>query len=481
VPLGRVPSLVLPFAAAGVATLVFFAGLDGDALPFWASAIAGGAVGVVLTRFCRRSERGEVPRRTLWVRLVLSTLAAGAVFGLVVGAVEGSPSRVVGAAVDGAFNGVFGACAGLPLLATVLGLALCAERSRHGSIVARSDRRAVPALLTVVFALLAARDAGTWHLASSGEVFASWDPWAVAVAAAALAIGLFGLDVAALFRVTRIARDRTLSPLATPGDTAAPPGVDLGLGDESVGRLAHGAAYRSVARPVDVVLGSLPDARRAIRFAVVRDLVVVLVAGATALAHAQNRTEGGRRAAIAWFAHAGEPVACLDHARWLEARDGDGSRAEVTHLYDLACRRAGGEPCAIAAARNEADGDAEDAAVERSRMCDVGDVGACHAAGALMLRAWISTTLAFDRLQKACKAGIGAACCEGAYLAYLGEGSSWVLDNEHPGHDGLWGLEGVADPATDARFAQDLYASAVTQGHGGDALCVELRDLGFVE
>jgi TPR repeat protein len=180
-------------------------------------------------------------------------------------------------------------------------------------------------------------------------------------------------------------------------------------------------------------------------------------------------------------ARTGEPAACFDHARWLEACDPARFRAEVTDLYDKACRRGVGDACTIAAARNMADGELGDAARERSRECDLGNVAACHEAGVLMVRLWVDPTLAFDRLLKACKAGIGEACCEGAYLAYLGEGSSWVADNERPGHGGIWGGDGVANAATDARFAQDLYGRAVAQGYGGDVLCVELGKIGFVE
>ena len=216
------------------------------------AALTTGATGAILTRFYRRSAVGAIPRRALWLRLSFLTLPSGAITGLVLGAVEGSPERTVNGLVSGAHY----APTALPLLAALLWLALRAERPRHGSIVAGSALRAMAAVLIAAFALLAARSVGSWRVTPEGEELVSSGAYVLACCVALVSRGVLAPDVADLRRVARIAQNRALEAHA--GDEAAARRIDLGVGDETAAEMASGAAYRSVARAVEVVLGSVP-------------------------------------------------------------------------------------------------------------------------------------------------------------------------------------------------------------------------------
>jgi hypothetical protein len=302
------PGLALPFLVVGAAAGWISAGFlanpflgiteGGDqALAAAVAAAVAGLVGYALSRWCDERMAWHPPRIT-WMRLALNVVAGGAAAGGIVAMIEyATPVAILAGACNGGLSGV----AFLPVCALVFAAAKRAERARHGSLVAGSDRRAVWGILATALAAATAVAALDWPFVG-GLYFCEVDAPKVALsmlAAAGLVIaGILVADAVALRSVRTAgleARDHDAAPSA---DAARR--LDLGLGEGLLVALAQAgaAAYRSRERATALVVGDPALARAALRRALARGAVglgvVALAAGAHVIAvrHARSLYAG---------------------------------------------------------------------------------------------------------------------------------------------------------------------------------------------
>jgi hypothetical protein len=247
----RLPGLALPFAVVGLAAgwlsdgllanpLIGIVPRNSQDIAAGFAGIAGAVVGARLSREAPEATRGSL------LRLAAFVIAAGAVTG---GAVGGLEQRSIVGALSGALNGALSGVAFLPICALVLAAARRAAQARLGAIVAGADRRAVWSILASALAvttLAAALDAPLARAPFRARPL----PFgvAMAVAAASLLLAVLLADGVALIRVTRMAR------------TTPEP--------------------RAPEAPIDLVLGSIAEARAALVRALLRGAVGLAIAGA---------------------------------------------------------------------------------------------------------------------------------------------------------------------------------------------------------
>ncbi len=281
----RAPSLVLPFAIVGGAAAWLAADLlrnplvavsdRGVAAP---AAVAGtvvaGGIGAALTRWSALPADQRSARET-WLRLVVAVVLGGAVVG---GAVTAFLEASLWHAHVGAGVGALASLAFVPVCVAVMAATKRAERARHGSLVAASDRRAVWAILMMALSVTAGAVAVDWpltHVADRyGHVPAPWVGVAVLAGAIAVLVGSLAADWAALSRVRTLAAGADAEE-RDPGEASPDlPRVDLGLGDEVRALVARGAAtYRTCERTLALVVGHPEEAVSALCRAVRRDVV----------------------------------------------------------------------------------------------------------------------------------------------------------------------------------------------------------------
>jgi hypothetical protein len=252
-------------------------------------ALVAATLGAVLTRWV--STRGALGERPLTLRLLgLLVALAGVVTGTAVGGLEAGTGW---GALSGAVNGGLSAIAFVPVCALVVAATRRADRARQGSIVASADRRAVWSILAMALAvttLAAALDVPPSHyqkmvvLPRAGVI--------MAVSAGLAILAAFVADALALARVGRLGRsDLEERDPAEVRDAAVVPSVDLGLGDDVRAELGRAAnAYRSRARPVALLLGSLAEARSALGRALLRGAIGLAITGAVLAGHAWAET-----------------------------------------------------------------------------------------------------------------------------------------------------------------------------------------------
>jgi len=316
VPRSNVPSLIAPFALVGAAAgwltaeflsnpLIRVSERGVEWLMAVTSAVVAGVVGAALTRWCaappedtppNEFDYDQSPRRKaalgIWSRLVLSVMTGGAlVGGGVTAVVDGDlrfvpPSVILGAVCSLAF---------VPVCALVLAAARRADRARLGSLVAGSDRRAVWAILVSALAVAAGAAVIDWPFTTVigstviGAQYRLPAPWpAIAMLLASVALLAFVLyaDWAALRQVLRTAATVAINQHASSENVVDVPRLDLGLGDELHAEIAEGSAdYRRRARPTALLLGSRAEALAALRRAVLRNVVGLVVAAVVLGAH----------------------------------------------------------------------------------------------------------------------------------------------------------------------------------------------------
>jgi hypothetical protein len=279
--------LKLPFAIVGLAGGWLSVGLLANPLVRiiparnqTAAAVLGAFAGVLLGALLERkvADRGAWGDRPLTLlQLAVLVIAGGAFTGGGVGLVEVGSMWAV---LTGALNGGLASIAFVPVCALVFAAALRADRARHGSIVASADRRAVHGILAgalSVTTLAGALDATASRYAKLGALPHAGA--AMAIAAALVVAGVLLADVRAFARVARLAAcDLEQRDPSEARDAATVPAIDLGLGDDVRARLGKVAtAYRSRARPVAMLMGSVASARAALGRALLRDAAALLV------------------------------------------------------------------------------------------------------------------------------------------------------------------------------------------------------------
>jgi hypothetical protein len=294
----RAPSLVTPFAVVGGAAGWLSADFlrnplvavsDGrEAGPATViGAVVAAGIGALLTRWCATRMDAEPAWRT-WARLAGAVVLGGAVVG---GAVTAVAERSLRDVHESAGIGALASLAFVPICAAVLGAAKRAERARHGSLVAGSDRRAVWAILMAALSVTAGAAAIDWPLTHvedpHGHVSPPWVAVGLLLGAFAVLAASLRADWAALARLRGAAPGGDVEE--RDGGGAAPdlPRLDLGLGDDVCALVARGSAtYRNSERTLGVVVGSPGAAATALRRALRRDVLGLAVAGAVLGVHA---------------------------------------------------------------------------------------------------------------------------------------------------------------------------------------------------
>jgi hypothetical protein len=292
------PEIALPFAVVGAAAgwlsadllanpVVMDAGCNRGLAAASAAAVTA-AVGRSLTRRFGVSTMWAADRSATWVPLVGSISLAG----VITGATVGGLTWLSGSGVfEGAACGLLCAIPALPVCALVVAAARRAARARLGSIVAGSDRRAMWSITMTALAVVTLIALPDWI--TLGDVFAGAPHAAPAIALGACLVTL-ALLIADGFARRRVARaDVAGMDLRDPGADAdhddPAPDLDFGLGDEVLARVARGgAAYRTRERAAALILGSLDQARAAIRQAMTRGAVGLAITCAVLGCHALN-------------------------------------------------------------------------------------------------------------------------------------------------------------------------------------------------
>lgn len=299
---GRASGLALPFAVVGYAAgwlsdgflanpLIGVVPHRSEPMAGALGGLTGAALGWLLGRHARTRDALGATRLSI-LHLGCLVVGAGIWTGGGVGLMETATSW---GTLTGALNGGLSAIAFIPVCALVLAAAHRAERARHGSIVAGADRRAVWGILATglaVMTLLGALEVPAMHWALM-NFFPRVSPGLVmAVAAGALLLGILVADARALSRVDRIglAELSACEPEEVHHDDGVPT-VDLGLGDGMHAQLRRAqSAYRGRARALGMLLGSVDEARRALRRALLRGAAGLAVAVAVLAAHAWATT-----------------------------------------------------------------------------------------------------------------------------------------------------------------------------------------------
>ena len=427
----RIPQLAYPFAVVGAAAGWLSASFLGNPIVGLAvpgeeryATVAAGAVGALvgaaLTRFCV-VHLPWLQARALWVRLASAVLTGGTVAGALVGAASFGSALGIGSA---AVHGFFSAIAFVPVCALVLAAARRAERARLGSIVAGVDRRAVWAILAAALAVATLAALPGWP-ASRPEVASSpidplrarpWPALAMALAALAVTVVFAILDVAALLRVRKAAG----APDLQERDEAALDGreraarLDLGLGAGLAAVVAPSpSAYRGRERAVSLLLGSVPEARRAIRWALARALFSAAVIGLVLFAH---RLAYGPTGTIAYELHRCEKGylrSCSLAADAMIAAHPEESVGAVLELRRRGCDAMDARSCAQAASMLESASSGSawppEARALRARGCDAGGARSCGVLAA-HLRNEHDEAAAASLFRRACAWGDAPSC-----------------------------------------------------------------------
>jgi hypothetical protein len=416
------PRLVLPFTLVGAAAGWLSAELlDSPALDFTPShagglaalctGAVGAAVGLGLQRRCAPQE-AFVPTSGMWLQVTAAVLAAGAVSGGVTGGLAFANER---GGVSGILAGMAAGLAFLPVCGLVVAAARRAARARLGSLVAAADRRELWAVMLAALGVTTAAGYLDWMAGGTPAVAAALGAGALAVIAA-----LFGADVRAARAVRRAAAGAGQMELRERGEEEAEgtvPAVDLGLGDEVRATMARSAAaYRGRDRAAALLVGSLDEARAALRQALAKKAVAALVAAAALGGHALATRPRGRIVYHEILCARGGAVDCGVAAAMLREQGDADDLVRAVILGTHACEafappdRLG---CVVAAEAIEQDPSRGDRATRlryRERACMAGDVPSCHTVTELLASGDGSRWRMAAVLQRACESGDMASC-----------------------------------------------------------------------
>jgi hypothetical protein len=299
----RFPRLIVPFAVVGAAAGWLSAELASNPLlrgrvsrpvAALAASLAAALIGLIIRRLCvgrRYSYQMEDPDPETrpwadrWPVHVVLVLIAGA--GIGAGISEEPP-------VVGAVGGAACALAFVPVCLAVIAAARRAQRARLGSLVAATDRRAVWGILAITLAVTTLEALPAWPASTVKEAPAPLVALWVLLATCAVTIGILRSDqkVLAEAEVVIKAGLSAWEPAGVgreDGDEVAR--LDLGLGEDMQARIARGAAaYRDRERTVALVRGAPEAALHALRRAVRRSEIGLVVTGAVLAAHAAAQT-----------------------------------------------------------------------------------------------------------------------------------------------------------------------------------------------
>lgn len=309
----RFPQLALPFAIVGAAAgwlstsflanpLVHVTRAGKQGLAAFCAMSVAAATGALLTRWCvgkryayelAAPDPDALARTDTWPRRVGAVLAAGTVSGAVVATLY----EAYGGPTAGAVSGFFCSIAFVPVCTVVVAAARRAQRARLGSLVAGSDRRAVWGILSTALALATLEALLDWPASAGGEVPAPMPALRMVQAAGILTLAILVADVIALRRARRAIAPglEHQSPTEIDAGADAVSRLDLGLGEDRLARFARsGSAYRGRDRTLAQVLGSPEQATSALRRAIRRGAIGLVVIGAVYGGHAAAHTRLAR-------------------------------------------------------------------------------------------------------------------------------------------------------------------------------------------
>jgi hypothetical protein len=416
------PRLVYPFTLVGAAAgwlsaelldnpLLDFTASHGGAFAAACSGVIGALVGLVLQRRCEPRE-AFVSTSAMWMQLALAVLAGAAASGGLTGAFAFGNERGV---ASGILAGLAAGLAFLPVCVLVVAAARRAARARLGSLVAGADRRELWALMLAALAVTTAAGFPDWMAGRTPIV-------AVALAGASLlaVVVLLAGDARAAIAVRRAARSAEQMELRDADAEEAEgaiPAVDLGLGDEVRAQMARSAAaYRGRDRAAALLVGSLDEARAAVRQAIGRKLAAAVVALGVLGGHAFATRPRANIAFHEILCDRGSAVNCGIAAAKLREQGDPDDLVRAVVLGTHACE-AFSEPdargCRIAADAIERDPTRSDRATRqryRERACFAGDAPSCRIVAEMLGASANDRWRLAAVLQRGCEAGDMWSC-----------------------------------------------------------------------
>ena len=339
----RFPPLAVPFAALGGAAAWLWCDLvhrlhfgaafaPREHLAVAGAALVGGCGGALLGP-PRPTEEVPAPQPSLvWVTTIM--VCMGLVAGLLVSWII-APEDQLG---SGALEGMLSAAPLVPLGLRLIAARGRADQARPGSIVARSERRAVFALLAAAIAGLTTLALPASVAAMEGYVEGPHDTLWMTAFAGAIGLSVLLADAVASIRLTRL-----VAQLGR-GESEAV-GVDFGLGDDVALRAEAGTAYRGGGRTVTMAVGDPHQAQATLKRSLLRGAVVLGFIEIVAVAHGLARDPEAAATYQATLCRSGRTGMCRA-AALLSERSGqpdEGSR----ELHQLA-REAGVEKSCLA-------------------------------------------------------------------------------------------------------------------------------------
>jgi hypothetical protein len=339
----RFPRLVVPFTIVGACAGWLSAGLVRNPLLGFSAnqagatvyaTLAGALTGALLTRACvgRRYhyEIGDPdpevrPGTDRWFVHLTVVIAAGALTGWVLAATTPRCTTELACA----FGGAICAAAFAPVCLAVIAAARRAQRARMGSIVADSDRRAVWGILAATLGVMTLEAVPDWLASrSGGRVEELTREPLPALTMFVLAVGCTAYVLLADRRALARARAAASIDLVAhdANDMAAADAgtdrVDLGLGAETLARVARGAAaYRDRARTVALVRGTPDVAFAALMRAIGRSKLSLAVMALVGVAHLVATTPDAHARYHAALCSRQDHMACLMAAAEIESSD----------------------------------------------------------------------------------------------------------------------------------------------------------------
>jgi hypothetical protein len=300
------------------------------------AALAGAAAGLLLAPGPDQEGRppGPSPAR------ITAVVLAG-------GALAGGLAVLVHAPENAGLGLVYGFLCAVPLVpAAAIAIAILrrAGRARRGSVVARSDGRALVGTAAGILGCSTGLALFDWPAARAGAGAPPHEAVVLLVAAAALVLVVLLADLAALVRVERWASRIAGLEGDPPAIEVLPVGrVDLGVGDTIAASPALGTAYRGGGRPIACLVGDVDDALAALRRSIRRGAATLALLEAVGLAHGVARGNDVAADYGAWLCDEGRASACRG-AALLAERAGRPER-EAARLHDRACGHGQEESC----------------------------------------------------------------------------------------------------------------------------------------
>jgi hypothetical protein len=298
--------------------------------------LAGVVAGLLLAPAC--GDDG-LPARPSPARITVVVLASGASAGGLAVALHAPEDVGLGLG--------YGFLCAIPLVpAAALAIAILrrAGRARRGSIVARSDARALIATAAGVLGCSTGLALFDWPAAAADVAAPPHGAMLLLTGAAALVLGALVADLIAAARVERWAFRIAFMDDAPAEIEALPAGrVDLGLGNEIAAPTAPGTAYRGGGRPLTCVLGDSDDALAALRQSVRRGVALLALLEAVGIAHGIARGTDAAAHYSAWLCDEVSSSACRDAALLAERAGLPGS--DASRLHGRACETGQGESC----------------------------------------------------------------------------------------------------------------------------------------